>query len=311
MTRRAPLVLALLALAAVLTACGAGAGGASPGVRLTVTDDFGRETLVEQSPADTASTDTVMRVLQRYAEVDTRYGGGFVQAIDKLSAGREDGRQLDWFFYVNGILADEGAAATKIHAGDRVWWDRHDWTDAMHVPAVVGSFPEPFVNGLDGKRIPTRIECDDAVEAACDVASDRLADLGVVAAKSRPLTDGGVENLRVVVGLWPNVRDDRALRLMDGGPDRSGVFARFSDDGRTLTALGPDGKPVRELGPGTGLVAALRHRDDAPTWFVGGTDVAGVRAAAEALDETVLAEKFALAISDGLPVALPATEAER
>ena len=306
MTLRAPLVVALLAVAAVLSACGAGAGGASPDVRLTVTDDFGRETLLEQAPADTASTDTVMRVLQRYADVDTRYGGGFVQAIDKVAAGRDDGRQLDWFFYVNGILADEGAAATKIHAGDRIWWDRHDWSEAMHVPAVVGSFPEPFVSGLDGKRIPTRIECDDEVEAACDVASDRLGDLGVVAARSRPKTDGGVENLRVVVGLWPNVREDRALRLMDGGPQRSGVFARFSDDGRTLTALDAQGAPVRRLGPGTGLVAALRFRDDSPTWFVGGTDVAGVRAAAQALDETILAEKFALAINDGLPVALPA-----
>ena len=306
MTRRAPVVLLLAVLAAVLSACGPGSGGASPDVRLTVTDDFGRKTLLEQSPVDTASTDTVMRVLQRYADVDTRYGGGFVQAIDKVSAGRPNGGQLDWFFYVNGILADKGATATKINAGDRIWWDRHDWSQAMHVPAVVGSFPEPFVSGADGERIPTRIECDDAVEKACDVAAERLGDLGIVAAKSRPLTDGGAKNLRVIVGLWPNVREDRALRLMDGGPERSGVFARFSDDGRTLTALDPQGEPVRELGPGTGLVAALRYRDEAPTWFVGGTDAAGVRAAAAALDETILAEKFALAINDGLPVALPA-----
>ena len=301
-------VLVLTALAALAAGCGPGAGGASPGVKLTVTDDFGRETLIEKPTVDTASSDTVMRVLQRYASVDTRYGGGFVQSIDKRSAGRVDGRQLDWFFYVNGILADEGAAATKIRASDRIWWDRRDWGAAMHVPAVVGSFPEPFVSGLDGKRFTTRIECDDAVEEACDVASERLGDLGVVAGRSRPKTDGGVENLRVVVGLWPNVREDRALRLMDGGPKSSGVFARFSDDGRTLTALDAQGEPARELGPGTGLVAALRHREDAPTWFVGGTDAAGVRAAADALRETVLAEKFALAINDDLPVALPVTE---
>ena len=300
--------LGLAALAALLAGCGPGAGGASPDVRLTVTDDFGRETLIEQDPVDTASTDTVMRVLQRYADVDTRYGGGFVQSIDKRAAGRVGGRQVDWFYYVNGILAGEGATATRIHAGDRVWWDRHDWGAAMHVPAVVGSFPEPFVHGVGGKRIPTRIECDEAVEEACDVVAERLGDLGVVAATSRPRTDGGVENLRVVVGLWPNVRQDRALRLMDGGPERSGVFARFSGDGRTLTALDAQGAPSRELGPGTGLVAALRVRDDAPTWFVGGTDAAGVRAAADALSENVLGEKFALAISDDLPVALPDAE---
>ena len=29
-------------------------------------------------------------------------------------------------------------------------------------PAVVGSFPEPFLHGIDGKRLPVRIECADA-----------------------------------------------------------------------------------------------------------------------------------------------------
>jgi hypothetical protein len=41
-------------------------------------------------------------------------------------------------------------------------------------------------------------------------------------------------------------------------------------------------------------------------WAVTGTDAEGVRVAADALDESVLNEKFALAISDGLPVPLPA-----
>jgi hypothetical protein len=41
---------------------------------------------------------------------------------------------------------------------------------------------------------------------------------------------------------------------------------------------------------------------------VTGTDEAGVVAAARALDESVLGEKFALAISDDLPVALPVVE---
>jgi hypothetical protein len=40
-------------------------------------------------------------------------------------------------------------------------------------------------------------------------------------------------------------------------------------------------------------------------WFVTGTDGAGVAAAARALDESVLSDRFALAISDDLPVAVP------
>ena len=53
-----------------------------------------------------------MRVLQRNAKVTTRFGGDFVQAIDGISGGRRDGRPVDWFIYVNGILTDQGAGAT-------------------------------------------------------------------------------------------------------------------------------------------------------------------------------------------------------
>ena len=51
-------------------------------------------------------------------------------------------------------MAIQGAASTKVHPGDHIWWDRHDWSQTDHVPAVVGSFPEPFLNGLGGKRLP-------------------------------------------------------------------------------------------------------------------------------------------------------------
>ena len=47
-----------------------------------------------------------MRLLQRKFEVETRYGGGFVQEIDGVGGGREAGRPVDWFFYVNGIEAE-------------------------------------------------------------------------------------------------------------------------------------------------------------------------------------------------------------
>ena len=63
--------------------------------------------------------ETVMRLLQRNFEVETRYGGGFVQAIEGVGGGREGGRPVDWFYYVNGIEADKGAAERKRRAGDR------------------------------------------------------------------------------------------------------------------------------------------------------------------------------------------------
>ena len=97
-----------------------------------------------------------MRFLQRYAEVDTGYGGRFVDAIEGLRSGSRRGERRDWFYYVNGIEADAGAAEREVAGSDRVWWDYRDWGAAMRVPAVVGSFPEPFLHGSEGKRFPVR-----------------------------------------------------------------------------------------------------------------------------------------------------------
>src|SRR5690606_1844867 len=104
------------------------------------------------------------------------------------------------------------------------------------------------------------------------------------------------------------IRGDRALRQLERGPRSSGVFARVAPDGRTIEALDPEGEVARRLGPGTGLIAATRWRQDAPTWIVTGTDLAGLRAAAAGVDESVLGEKFALAINDDLPLPLPVVE---
>ena len=305
--RGALLVLALLAAVAA-TGCGAGAGDAPTTVHLTVTDGYGHRALLDRTGPEVRGGDTVMRLLQRNAKVATRYGGGFVQSIDGVEGGREGGRPVDWFFSVNGSLAEKGATSVKVHPGDRIWWDRHDWGAAMDVPAVVGSFPEPFVHGFDGERVPTRLECDASAEAACDVVQQELLDLGLTVGKSRPGTEGGGESLRVIVGLWPPIREDRALLDLEKGPRNSGLFATMAADGRTITALDARGREARRFGAGTGLVAATRWRDESPTWVVTGTDRAGVDAAARAFDERSLADRYAIAVSEGRPVALPITE---
>ena len=120
-----------------------------------------------------------MRVLQGAYDVKTRYGGGFVQEIDGMAGGRADGRRADWFYYVNGIEAPIGAAERRLSAGERVWWDHHTWEAAQRIPAVVGSFPEPFATGLEGKRFPVKLVCAGDAERSCDEVTTRLTTAGV------------------------------------------------------------------------------------------------------------------------------------
>jgi hypothetical protein len=303
--RRAALPALLGALAALLAGCGAGAGSAPSQTRLTVTRDFGARAQQDLAAPKVSGSETVMRLLQRNAKITTRFGGRFVQSIDGVAGGRHAGRPLDWFYYVNGVEASEGAAAVRLHPGDRVWWDRHDWGAAMRVPAVVGSFPEPFVHGFAGRRLPVRIECADPSAPACDEVFKTLTALDVPAAKGGLRTAQVEQTLRVVVGPWIAARDDLALRQVESGPARSGVYARPAADGRTIRTLDPRGRPARTLGAGTGLIAAARAGDGPPVWTITGTDDAGVAAAARAFTPRALDRRFAVAVVGGRPVALP------
>ena len=297
--------LAAIAAALFAAGCGAGAGEAPDEVRLTVTDGFGARSVLEKPAPDVGGEETVMRLLQRNAKVRTRYGGGFVQSIGSLAGGREGGRPVDWFYYVNGVLAEEGASAVQVRGGDRIWWDRRDWGVTNDVPAVVGSFPEPFLHGIEGERPPTRIECDDVVREACETVQRQFTERGMVVGRSGLDTDAA-ESLRLVVGRWPEIRRDRALSQIARGPKVSGVYARMEGDGRFVQVLDATGRTVRRLGPGTGLIAAAQWREEPPTWVVTGTDEAGIAAAARAFDERTLKNRFAVVIDEGRATPLPA-----
>ncbi len=297
------------AVAVALGGCGMGAGS-SPNapVALTVTRDFGASSLLELTDAKVAGADTVMRLLQRNANgVQTRFGGQFVQAIDGVAGGRRDGRPVDWFIYVNGILTDQGAGAVDVHGGDRVWWDHHDWGVTPDARAVVGSYPEPFVHGTGGKRLPVRVECADPNADACGAVADKLLALKVPIGRSNISRSAADESLRILVGPWDQLRGrDAESDAIDRGPKASGVYARFDASGDELVVLDSRGRAARTLGAGSGLIAATRAEGRQPVWFVTGTDDAGVASAARALDEGALSNRFALAISDDLPVAVPA-----
>ncbi len=281
------------------------------GAELRVTRDFGTERLAFAEREEVREGDTVMRFLQSEREVETAYGGGFVQAIDGLEGEGADG-QRDWFYFVNGIEGDVGAADRELYPGDVVQWDYRDWEAAMRVPAIVGAFPEPFLHGMEGERLPTRVECDDDESPACRQVKDSLGEAGVAATGAPLGAPAGEEVLRVVVAPWAVARQVQAARPIEEGPAESGVFARFSSSGEELSLLDQEGKQAATLGPGAGLVAAVELSTQQPVWLVTGVDESGVEAAAEALDEEVLADAFAVAVAPGdEPLQLPLVEGGR
>ncbi len=304
--------LALVAMAAA--GCGLGPGKDEGDVSLTVSRDYGGKVLVQKEDSIHES-DTVFRVLDRNADVSTRYGGGFVQSIDGLSGTQSGGRASDWFFYVNGIESPIGSAQYDLSGGDRVWWDYRDWTAAMRVPAVVGSWPEPFVRGFEGNRWTTTVDCEDRA-SICGAVEAGLHSAGVTSTPPDVVSQSGngdfsqtvtrIEGIRVVVGQWNRLRVDPVAHLLANSPSESGVFAQFVGTKKPLLELlNQQGQPAGSVGKGGGLIAAMREGDGPPTWVVTGTDEKGVAAAASLLGPA-LRNHYAVATQPGAgPIGVP------
>lgn len=282
-------------IAAAAAGCGFGEGEASSGTAtLVVTRDHGDERLLEASVSDPPRSETVVRLLDREAEIETSFGGNFVDSIDGLGASSGPEGRRDWFFYVNGYWSPIGAAEAGVEAGDRIWWDYRLWEEAYRVPVVVGSWPAPFAT----EPGPVSVECHGI--AGCSTVKRRLQTAGAELAAA-----GDSVAVRVVVGPWDQIEDDADAGTLAGGPGSSGVYVDDRADG-ALFALGEDGEPAPGAPQLDGLVAAVRRGERPPAWVVTGITRRGLRLAASSLDAGALADRYALAVGrDGSRFGLP------
>jgi hypothetical protein len=297
--------LIVLLAVVVLSGCGLGPGESKKGgVELRVTRDFGKAALGPPAKrAEVRESDTVMRFLQTERKVTTRFGGGFVQSIDKLAG--DQAAEHDWFFYVNGSEASVGASDYKLNPGDVVQWDYHDWRATQHIPAIVGAYPEPFVHGTKGKRLPVRLECAEPDGPACDDVTARLDKLGVTVTSSAIGAPASDATLRVIVAKFSDAEQVRGVGALTKSPATSGVYARFDSDGGAFSLLDPAGQSAQAAPAGTGLLAATQQAAQPITWLVTGVDDAGVERAATALDPAKLRGAFAVAVTPAGVIKLP------
>ncbi len=143
------LAVGVAGCAGVRGKCTPAAKGHVPGageVRLIVSEHFGTTVMLDEVVPWKQELN-VMTLLAAHARVDTEYGGGFVSAINGVKStfgGVSSTQAADWFYWVDGIMAGVGAADYRLHGGETVWWDFHQWVDAMSIPATLSAFPAPW-----------------------------------------------------------------------------------------------------------------------------------------------------------------------
>lgn len=186
----------LLALAVCALLAGCGSGGEEGAASLWITRDRGATVLYE---GEVEAGQTVMQALRSAAEVETRYGGRFVQAIDGLEGSAAGGR--DWFYFVNGVAADRGAAEYRLRSGEVAWWDYRRWSGDEEVEVVVGAFPEPLLHGYDGEVRPTAVRYERRDQRVAAEAVGELVGAESVEPEGVP-ADPGANLVRLVLGTF-------------------------------------------------------------------------------------------------------------
>ncbi|MGI6488077.1 MAG: DUF4430 domain-containing protein [Syntrophomonadaceae bacterium] len=257
------------------------AGNQPDRVTLLVTQNYGQRILFDQKVKLDCQA-TVMDIMQSHLQVESG-PGGYVNAINGVKAGEgKTGGRSDWMYYINGICANVGAASCQLQKGDVVWWDYHPWRfGGVVTSAVIGCYPEPFVQGYQGKVGTTTIA---AAAGAMDLArtlEKSLRTRGVQSTSVKEIEASGWKNRSgptLVLGEWEDLKSIRELEKLNQAGGKSGLCVHFND---SLELLDYQGKVQQTVTGSAGIIAAAAAGmgDGAPLWLVVGTDRQGLEQA--------------------------------
>lgn len=258
--------------------------------RQRISEGFGAQILVdEQRVRDGVPA---LDALRATTPVETAFGGGFVAGMYGRHSSQSPKR--DWMYFVNGVAPGVGAGDYTVRPGDRIWWDFRTWGDETPLlPAVVGSWPEPFVHGYPS-GVAT-VQVDEPLRTA-------LVNMGVTVSTA-------ASSWRVIVGANDDlIARDPAWRAAMADPDGAGLAVRFVAG--HVERLDVDARHMVRVTAGRAIAAMVLSKSSAEqggvVFAVAGLDRASAAAAAAtiATHPQVLAGRIAVVFDGaGMPVA--------
>lgn len=261
-------------------------------VDLIVTKDFGHNKMVSKN-VGLVKDEVGMEVLFRNLDIQTAYGGGFVNSINGLESkytffSGADRQKEDWFYWVNGILAPVGVAEYRPSDGDVIWWDYHEWNTTMFIPAIIGSYPEPFKHGFWGKNPGTVVMYTNEFKDDAEKLKKSLIEKGVKSIDVVPYNASSIEKpekYHILLGKWDDLlKDNKRLKEMNWRNKLEGIYVEFKDG--KLNALDNTGKVIKSYDKAGAVYATSAGMGcTVPVWLVTGTDSSNVRKALNVLLE--------------------------
>jgi Domain of unknown function (DUF4430) len=217
--------LAALAALVLLAGCGGSTGGEDGTAELWITRDRGA-TLVLETTVDAGQT--LMRALAAEADLETRYGGRYIQAVNGIEGSLD--AQRDWFWFVNGYEGDRSAASYRLRDGDVAWIDYRGWRREGEARVVVGAFPEPFRHGYAGRTRPAVVRYEGintrrAFRLARVIGTDNVDRLGAPVPEGANVLELRLGAPRATAELLGETAGDPVRFVLRGEPD---LIRRYS-----------------------------------------------------------------------------------
>ncbi|AOY77662.1 DUF4430 domain-containing protein [Clostridium formicaceticum] len=309
------LLVVLLAMALLIGGCSNPPDTIPGEINLLVTRDFGEEDIFDEIIQLEVQT-SVMDLLNQHLDIETEYGGGFVNGINGLISGytnTAEKEKSDWFYFINGIMTSVGATEYFPTDQDSIWWDYHSWGDIPFTPAVIGAFPQPFLNGYQGKNPGTLILAGKDCEALADSLEGYLKQAGVedveVQAYQETLA-ANREKMIIVLALWEELSKSSFWQGVQDHRDKTGWFAELSEEAFYSLNIKGEQQTSYSQEVGAILSTATGMGDATPLWLLTALDMEGMRNVMDVLvkDEDKIAKKFGVLVTNSEVIGLPVQE---
>lgn len=267
---------------------------------ILVTRDYGRE-IIEEKTIVPNDDDTVMDLMQDNFDVETAYGGGFLNSINGLASGytgegnsSKKGRKMDWFYYINGVMAEVGADQYNAKDANTISWDFHDWGGIMYVKTRIDAWPER----LDGRNVEISWSSGFKAEAAKIKSLAQNAGGSVIDTDAESMNMDDLDKDAIFVGTWEDALNNKFIGKAFENRDRAGLYTTFSDEG--LLIFDDGGNITGSFETGAIIVAIQKsYGSEAAVLIVIGNENSLVKKAVDIfMDEESMKGAFGLAVTE-------------
>ncbi|SHK28968.1 DUF4430 domain-containing protein [Paramaledivibacter caminithermalis] len=286
--RKVLLACLLIIITLSLIGCSEKSASENGVVNVVVSKDFGKEKL-EDKNIDILDDVSVMEVMEENFDIETAYGGGFINAINGLKSGFtgvKDKRKTDWFYYVNGILAGVGAREYHLKPDDIVIWDYHDWSNNTYGSSIIGAYPMNFINGHADNVLKTEIIYEKNFEEESRKLLGFLKERGLKDIEIRELDEEQLEDGQInsiVIGRWNDVSKLSYINHIYENGDKFGLFFKAE---KSIQALNEKGDISKEYERGAIITSVIKEYGLTGTiWLITGNDDNFIKKAVKLLYE--------------------------